>query len=83
MLIVVTPRQRSQEAAPNTDVTEDFGNNNPNSSGFAAPSTPVIIFSDHPGAQKGTAAKKISKREGGNDNLVCLLSSVFLSAVGA
>lgn len=83
VLIVVTPRQRSQEAAPNTDVTEDFGNNNPNSSGFAAPSTPAIIFSDHLGAQKGMAAKKISKREGGNDNSVCLLSSVFLSAVGA
>lgn len=32
---------------------------------------------------KGWAAKKISKREGRNDNSVCLLSSLFLSAVGA
>lgn len=83
VLIVVSWGQRSQEAAPNMDVTEDFGNNNPNCSGFAAPSTPAAFFSDHLEAQKGRAAKKIIIREKGNDNSVCLLSSLFLSAVGA
>lgn len=83
VLIVVSRRQHGQEAAPNTDITEDFGNNNPSCSGFAAPSTPAIIFSGHLKAQKGRAAKKISIREGGNDNSVCSLSSLLLSAVGA
>lgn len=91
VLIVVSRGQRSQEAAPNMDVTEDFGNSNPNCSGFATPSTPAAILSDHLEAQKGRAAKKIIIREEGNDNSVyfqcliiqCLLSSLFLSAVGA